>query len=131
MGRVEVIARVERRRRWTEDEKAALLAEIEEPGSGVAVVARRHGVAESLLYNWRSARKARMAALTFVPLGVIGDIAPTPPALPPPEARPAAKPPRESGMMEIELPGGTRVRVDRSVDGRALRRLLRAMKGVL
>ncbi len=54
MADVEIMARVERRRKWTAEEKAALLAEVEAEGGKVAVVARRRQVSESLLYNWRS-----------------------------------------------------------------------------
>jgi transposase len=53
MSEVGIIARVERRRKWTVDERAALLPEVESEGGKVAVVARRHRIAESLLYNWR------------------------------------------------------------------------------
>ena len=58
MAEVEIIARVERRRKWTAEEKAALLAEVEAEGGKVAVVARRHRISESVLYNWRAALKA-------------------------------------------------------------------------
>ena len=44
----EIIARVERRRQWTPQEKAALLAEVEATGGRVSVVARRHGISKSL-----------------------------------------------------------------------------------
>jgi transposase len=54
----EITARVERRRQWTPQEKAALLAEVEASGGQVSVVARRHGISKSLLYNWRSAWKS-------------------------------------------------------------------------
>jgi hypothetical protein len=50
---VEIVAQVERRRKWTIEEKAALIAEVEEGGK-VKQVARRHRMSESLLYNWRS-----------------------------------------------------------------------------
>ena len=59
MGDVEILPRVERRRKWTEEEKAALLAEVEAEGGKVSVVARRHRVAESLLYNWRAPARRR------------------------------------------------------------------------
>jgi transposase-like protein len=42
------IIRTERRRRYSDAEKAALLAEVDRGGCTVAEVARRHGVAESL-----------------------------------------------------------------------------------
>jgi transposase len=60
MSEVEVLARVERRRKWTQEEKAALLGEVEAAGGKVRPVARRHGISESVLYNWRSARKAAL-----------------------------------------------------------------------
>jgi transposase-like protein len=50
VGNVEIIGRVERRRKWTQEEKAALLSEIEAEGGRVTVVARRHRISESLLY---------------------------------------------------------------------------------
>ena len=53
---------VERRRQWTAEQKAALVAEVEAEGGQVSVVARRHGMSTSLLYNWRSAWKAATMA---------------------------------------------------------------------
>jgi transposase-like protein len=49
---------ITRRRKWTAKEKSALLSEVEAEGGRVAMVARRHGLSESLLYNWRSVAKA-------------------------------------------------------------------------
>ena len=74
MAETEIISR---RRKWTAEEKAGLLGEVEAEGGRVAVVARRHAVSESLLYNWRSAAKASVAAnepepMAFRPIGVIG-----------------------------------------------------------
>jgi len=141
---VEIMARVERRRKWTAEEKAALLAEVEAEGGKVKVVARRHRVSESLLYNWRSAWKAaaglaRMPeAVEFVPLGVFGRAGDEGPAM---LAAPADVPPPERsrrtgmtmdervGMIEVALPSGARVRVDAFVNEKALRRVLRALKG--
>jgi hypothetical protein len=45
---------VERRRQWTPEEKAALMAEVEAEGGQVSVVAQRHGISKSLLYNWQA-----------------------------------------------------------------------------
>ena len=89
MSDVEIVARVERRRKWTIEEKAALIAEVEAEGGKVKLVARRHRVSESLLYNWRSAWKAAAAAavgpsgsVEFVPLGIFGETGnATPPML--------------------------------------------------
>ncbi len=50
----------ERRRRWSDEERAQNMAEIAEPGVVVADVARRADVCTSLVYRWRrEARKAR------------------------------------------------------------------------
>jgi transposase len=58
--RVEVLGRVERRRRWSDDEKMRIIAETLAPGAKVAAVARRLGVSPSLLFFWR--RQARTVA---------------------------------------------------------------------
>ena len=50
---------VERRRRWSKDEKARIVEETLMRGAVVSEVARRHGVAQSLLFTWR--RLARIA----------------------------------------------------------------------
>jgi transposase-like protein len=60
-------------------QKSALLDEVEAENGKVAVVARRHGISESLLYNWRSAWKAAACVesasetVDFVPLGIVGE----------------------------------------------------------
>ena len=51
--RVEVITSVQRRRRWPIAEKIQLVEETMQPGMSVSYVARRAGVAPSLLFNWR------------------------------------------------------------------------------
>jgi len=58
--RVEVLGGVERRRRWSDDEKMRIIAETLAPGAKVAAVARRHGVSPNLLFFWR--RQARTLA---------------------------------------------------------------------
>ena len=55
--RVEVLGGVERRRRWSSDEKVRLVEETLAPGAKVAEVARRNGISASLLFTWR--RQAR------------------------------------------------------------------------
>jgi transposase len=146
VGEVEVMARIEHRRIWTDAERAALLAELDVPGSSVPIVARRHGIAPSLLYGWRAARKAKMGVaptepMEFMPIGVFGradDEGPAmiaAPALVTPETTKPA-PSRGSsmderpGLIEIDLPNGARVRVDAFVNQRALHRVLVAMKDV-
>ena len=51
--RVEVITGVGRRRRWTDEEKAWIVAESLDPATTVSAVARRHGLHASQLFVWR------------------------------------------------------------------------------
>ena len=129
MAAVEIVPRVERRRKWTVEEKAALLAEVEAEGGKVKLVARRHRVSESLLYNWRSAWKMaasmRSPAAAFVSLGVLSEAGDGVPA----QAMPTAPRPEERiGGIEVTLRNGTRLRVDGVVNETALLRVLRALK---
>jgi transposase len=43
----------ETRRRWSEDEKRAIVSEALRPGVNVSAIARRHGIKPSLLFRWR------------------------------------------------------------------------------
>jgi transposase len=134
VSEVEILARVERRRKWSIEEKAALIAEVEAEGGKVKLVAQRHRVSESLLYNWRAAWKAAAGssgAVEFVPLGVVGEADTAAPALRPPPEPPSSQRHAEAkaGAIEIALPDGSRVCVDAFVNEKALSRVLRAMKG--
>jgi transposase len=128
MSSVEIVSRIETRRKWSATEKAALLAEVDAEGGRVTLVARRHRISESLLYNWRAARKAAVAAASgieaaeFLQLGVVGQAS---------ADRPAISALTGAGMIEVDLPSGIRFRVDASVSEKALARVLRAMKGMV
>jgi transposase len=58
--RVEVITGGRRRRNWSDDEKARIVAESADPDANVSEVARRNGVSRGLLTTWR--RQARALA---------------------------------------------------------------------
>ncbi len=106
------------RRRWSEAEKRRIVAESYQPGVSVSVVARRNDVNANLVFNWR--RRFREQG-GFVPVVVEPDrMLP-----PPPDADTGAVP--TTGRMEIALSDGSRVIVDREVDGAALGRVLSAL----
>ena len=118
---------VERRRRWSKDEKARIVEETLMPGAVVCQVARRHGVAQSLLFTWR--RQARAVepggrdGSILLPVEIGAATASGSEAAR--QSRAAASSRRaKSGMIEIELGSGRRVRVDSEVDAEALRRVL-------
>jgi transposase len=137
---LDILRPSDRRRIWSAQEKAVFLAEIDAEGGKVRLVARRHGLSESLLYNWRSARKAAAVAMggsedvTFVPVGVVaGRSRRRPAVLAAPDPEPAPRPlsaEGKTGSMDIVLANGTRISVDASVDETALSRVLRAMQAL-
>jgi transposase len=116
--RVEVLNGIERRRRWTRDEKARILAESLEPGATVTQVARRNDLAPSVLFSWRQqARIGKAAPPSMVPV-IIAEPDGAPPVSAPP--RRTRGPAKDRGLIEIDLGGGRCVRVDARVDGKAL-----------
>jgi transposase len=115
--RLEVITGVGRRRRWTDEEKAWIVAESLEPASTVSAVARRYGLHPSQLFVWRQQFAAPVAcgAPGFVPVVVAENG--------------AAAPGEMAGRIEIAL-GPAVVRVGADVDAVALRRVLEAVRGL-
>lgn len=111
---------LERRRRWSLDDKARLVAETLAPGACVSEIARRNDLAPSLLFSWR--RLARMRASepppVFLPVQVTTEPAE---AKPPPVARRRRK---VAGSIEIDLGSGRRLTVGADVDAAALARVL-------
>src|SRR3954468_15239228 len=65
---MEIITGIERRRRWSLEEKLRIVAETEQPGSGIAEIARRYEISRGLLWNWRS--QVRRGVLRPEPLPV-------------------------------------------------------------
>ena len=53
IDRVEIITGMDRRRRYTAEEKVRLVEQAMQPGMTVSAVARLYGVAPSLLFQWR------------------------------------------------------------------------------
>ena len=67
METVEVITSVQRRRRWTGQEKKRIVEEAEQPGMSVSFVARKYGIHPNQLFSWR--RLAHEGAFTAVRAG--------------------------------------------------------------
>jgi len=57
--RQEIIIGVERRRRWSIDQKISILSEVGVGGAKVADVARRHDVRRQHIYQWRTELKRK------------------------------------------------------------------------
>ena len=114
--RIEVITGVGRRRRWTDEEKAWIVAESLDPTTTVSAVARRYGLHASQLFTWRQQLTASAAheAPEFMPVVVADD---------------TAAPAEMVGRIEIAL-GAVVVRVSMDVDAAALRRVLEVVRGL-
>jgi transposase len=135
----EVIEIVERRRRWSIDDKLKVLTDALEPGASVSAVADRHGVSRNLVYTWlRLAREGRLRGLSFssktapvfAPVQVVSEVPPAPAArLAPDMPRPAAPHRRRPVVVEITLANGRVVKVDESIDAQALARIVTALDG--
>jgi len=63
----EVLSGVQRRRRWTPEEKVGIVEETYLPGMSVSLVARRHGIGAGQLFTWR--RLMAQGALTAASAG--------------------------------------------------------------
>ena len=50
-NRVEVVTSVQRRRRWTPEQKLEIVKQTNEPGSSVSLVARQHGLTAATCFN--------------------------------------------------------------------------------
>lgn len=125
--RLEVLTCPERRRKWADDVKVAIVAEALEPGVVVSDVARRHDVTPSQLFGWMRrfrdealARRAPPETPMFAPAVV--DVAPV-------SMSPASSPVPAEAVAEIEISvGGATVRIRGAVDGRTLAAVLKALR---
>lgn len=136
--RIELITGAERRRRWSDNDKARIVVESFVPGANVSEVARRNGLSPQQLFAWRrearalfqcnddvagaatatpqagmaQSREPDAEAPSFVPVMMA--------AAPPPSARP--------GTIEITF-GDFVVRIVGQVETATLVAVLRAVRG--
>jgi transposase len=99
MAGVEVLSGPERRRRWSIEQKQAIVVAAFEPGAVVRDVARQADVTPSLIYRWRRDLRAAANGFAQVLVAPAGDglaIAPVP-------------------AIEIDFAGNAHVRIPASV----------------
>jgi transposase len=135
--RIGVITGQRRRRRWTAQEKARIVAESFEEGANISEVARRNGVVRGLLTVWRHklAAAAGVNAPGFVPVLIASEGSPAtagePSCLAPAYTAPpqmASPPGKLGGVIEIEV-SGARIRVEPGVELATLSTVLSALRG--
>lgn len=98
-AQVEVITSVQRRRRWSLEEKRRIVAAAIEPGAVASEVARAAGIHVSQLFRWRQ-QLCGPARETpgFAPVAVVPDVA------------------SSSSMIEVEFASGARMRIAGAAD---------------
>jgi len=115
----------ERRRRWHDEEKLAIVLEVGVAGASVTSVAQRHELTRQQIYTWR--RELRLKGMllptrdtVFLPVetaslesvthtGLGDDVA-------------------ASGVVELRLSNGRSLRFDSGLDTTTLRRLIQAVE---
>ena len=125
--RVEVLGGLERRRRWSQDDKVRIVEETLAPGAKVTEVARRNGVAASVVFTWRrQARTVERVGPCFAPVQIAAAVTGEDNAKPQSEddRRMRSVSTARNGLIEIDLGNRRRIRVDAQVDPEALARVL-------
>jgi transposase len=112
MARVEVITGPERRRRWSAEQKRAIVAESLAPGAVVTEIARRAEIGSVQIYRWRREIGVAnsFAQVVIAPIGV-GARCPAPPAI------------------EIEFAGKARVRIPALTPAELAAAVVKALSG--
>ena len=131
--RIEVLTGPGRGRRWSDEEKARIVAETLRAGATVTEVARRWAICPQQVWGWRrQAREGHLALLEdgpvppFVPIVTVAPLAETD------EARAAcvgqaAQRMRPAPCIEVRLAGAV-MRVPVETDGALLTEVLRAIR---
>jgi len=126
--RLEVFTGAGRRRSFSDEDKARIVAEIATSGESVCAVARRHGLSPQQLFGWRRRlRESQVGSseadrLQFVPAVVDAGSSAVPQ-----RRAPRCKTEASTGTIEVEIDGVT-VRVGRGADAKTLMTVLRALK---
>lgn len=119
---------VETRRRWSDEERREAVEETRT--APVSSVARKRGIAKSLLFRWRKEAglsgkhsDAKKSSASFVavalpaPLSAAEVVAGSPPRAP------------DHGLIEIELAGGRKLRVKGPVEVNTLKQVIAVLEG--
>ena len=108
---------------WPEALKREIVAACLVPGASVSMVARQYDVNANLVFTWRKlyGEVPDMAPTQLVPVVVTPD---------PPAGKKSAPSAglHSAGLIEIELPGGYRVRIGSNIKAAALRVVLDALE---
>jgi transposase len=123
--RIEVITGADCRRRWSWEQKQAVVPDSVAPHVSPTAIAREYGLNTGQLYRWRRQILRRVpvvASAGFARVEIVEE--PTRPTSPTTAAATT-----QTSLIEVVPPGGVSVRVDERVNERAPRRVLAALRG--
>jgi len=115
MRRIDVMSGPERRRRWGDEEKRAIVAAAFAPGAIVADVARRADVCASQVYRWRRDLETQPTA-EFAEVLVLPD----------PPLRPSS--PESPSAIEIRLPNSVHMRIPSTIPADLAAAVIKALR---
>jgi transposase len=110
MAQVQVISGVERRRRWSEDQKREIVEAAFAPGATVSEVARREDIHNAMIYKWR--RELQCSDSGFTPVIVKAD-----------EAALCSR----QNVIEVALVNGTQLRIPSTIPADLAASVVRAL----
>jgi len=129
--RLEIFTGGGRRRKWSEEDKTRIVAEIVASGDSVCAVARRHGLSPQQLFGWRrqlresAAGHSEAEELQFVPAVV--DVVVQAPAVRGRRKAPRCKSEPDAGTIEVEVNGVT-IRAGRGADANTIAAIVQVLK---
>lgn len=121
-----------RRRRWSLEEKRAVVEQSLASGNVIAT-AKRHGVQAQQIYRWRERLDERQGPATFLALSVTPDptaVCPAPMLDEVSRDRSPASVPERSPRVEIVLSCGRRIIAEGAVDTDAVLKLARGLEAL-
>jgi transposase len=124
--RIEVLTGPGRRRKWSDDDKARIVAETLEPGAVVTEVARRRQISPQQLFDWRRQAGIGGAKATVPAVADFVPILPEAPEVAPQPVVPTT-PSRATPSIEVKLAGAV-LRVTPEADMDLLAAVLRAIR---
>ena len=123
--RQQVLIGVERRRRWSDEQKLSVLSEVGVDGASVAEVARRHDITRQHIYQWRSEMRRRCEASSapaaFLPVQLTDGASRGSEDTPP-------DPAPDVPLVEISLRNGRCIRAAADLPAPQLARLIRIVE---
>ena len=125
-------------RRWTFEEKAAIIAESYAGVESVCAVANRHGLRHTQLFTWRrEMRRAAVAAGVTLPVSIAPEpeplfvpavIEPVPAPQPAPRKKRSRRTRAEAAAVELVI-DGVAVKIARGADAGVIAAVIDALKG--